>query len=156
VRRISGKEKMEKVPLAGPNSSAKLKTAVLVDVDGTLAGPYRAGRRKLRPTALSAIKMLSEHAPVFLWSISGADNGKRLLFEFPKLGQFISGCYGKFDYPLEMVERLYCIDDEPTDPQAFVLRCNYVIVDTYNGGSDSGLLLEAAEVIVQHILKTGL
>ena len=127
----------------------KLKTAVLVDVDGTLAGPYQKRNRKLRPTALSAIKLLTEHAPVFLWSIVGADNGERLIREFPKLEPYIAGCYGKADFPLDMVEHPYCIDDETIDPQ--VLRCNYVIVNTYDGGWDSGVLLEAAKRIAKHI-----
>ncbi len=129
----------------------KLKTAVLVDVDGTLASPYQSGNRKLRPTAVPAIKMLAEHTPVFLWSIVGAENGNRLIREFPVLTPYIVGCYGKNDFPLHMVEHPYCIDDEAIDPQ--VIRSHHVIVDTYYGGPDSGLLAEAARTIVDHISR---
>jgi hypothetical protein len=141
-------KKMEKIPVSGLNASKKLKTAVLVDVDGTLAGPYKNKNRQLRPTALSAIKMLSEHAPVFLWSIVGADNGERLISEFAELGDYVTGCYGKDDFLLHLVEHPYCIDDEAVDPQ---ILCNHVIVDTYNGGPDSGHLLKAAQIIAMRL-----
>lgn len=130
----------------------KLKGVVLIDVDGTVASPYKYGQRQLRPTALPAIRLLAEHAPVYLWSIVGAENGERLIREFPELKPCIAGCYGKADFPLEMVEHPYCIDDEAIDPQVF--RCNYVIVDTYDGGWDSGLLLEAARCIIEDIAGT--
>jgi len=133
------------------HSSCLLKIAVLIDVDGTLAGPYKHGYRKLHPTALSAIKMLAKRTHVFLWSIAGADNGKRLIREFPELKRYITGCYGKDEFPLDTVQQAYCIDDEAMDPQLF--KCNYLIVDTYNGGADSGLLLEAAGTIVDHISR---
>lgn len=56
------------------DGKTRLKTAVLVDVDGTLAGIYRNGKRPLRSSAPGALKLLSEHAPVFLWSIVGAES----------------------------------------------------------------------------------
>ena len=131
---------------------SRLKAAVLVDVDGTLASTYQEGKREVRPTALSAIKMLSEHAPVFLWSIVGADNGQRLISEFPELQPFIAGSYGKDEFPLEMVEHPYCIDDDGADEVIF--RCNHVILnETYDGGPDSGILMKAARRIVDDIRR---
>src|SRR5258708_4122514 len=53
----------------------RLGVAVLVDVDGTLVGPYRNGKRELRDSAYDALAILAEVAPVFLWSIVRADNG---------------------------------------------------------------------------------
>ena len=53
---------------------SRLKTAILVDADGTLAGIYRARKRPLRSPAPGALKMLSEHASVFLWSIVGGED----------------------------------------------------------------------------------
>ncbi len=129
---------------------SKLKAAVFVDVDGTLASTYQKGKRQLRPTALSAIKMLSSHAPVFLWSVAGAENAERLTSEFPQLRPYIAGCYGKKDFPLELVDYPYCIDDEGIDD--VVLQINHVILnETYDGGPDSELLLEAAKSIVSHM-----
>ena len=78
----------------------KLKVAVLVDVDGTLAGLYLNGVRELRSTAIPALKILSDHAPVFLWSVVGYENGGRLLREYPELREFISGCFDKENLPL--------------------------------------------------------
>ena len=124
---IPEKEKMKKIPIAELNGSKKLKTAIFLDVDGALAGKYVNGRRELRSTALLAIKMLSEYAPVFLWSVVEG-NAERLVAEFSELSPYISGCYGKEDFPLDLVENPYCIDDEAVDFQ--VLKCNHVIVDT--------------------------
>jgi len=36
----------------------KLKVAVLVDVDGTLAGLYQKGKRKLRPSAIIGLQIV--------------------------------------------------------------------------------------------------
>ena len=138
-------------PLVQDCHGKRLRISVFVDIDGSLAGFYQKGARCLRPDALPAIKMLAEHAPVFLWSIVGADNGERLIREFPKLEPYIAGCYGKDNFPLHMVEHPYCIDDEEMDAQ--VVQSHHIIVDTYYGGPDSGLLMEAASTIVDHISR---
>jgi hypothetical protein len=138
----------------GIDGTGRLKKAVLVDVDGTLAGEYRKGKRKLRPSAVAAIKFLAANAPVYLWSVAGAENAERLIEEFPKLSPYIAGCYGKGEFPLGLVDHPYCIDDEAIDKE--VLECNYVVLnETYDGGKDSGLLLKAARAIVEHMSKSG-
>jgi hypothetical protein len=150
VDSIYTKHDLPKNRLVEWDDRSRLKAAVLVDVDGTLASTYQEGNRQLRPTALSAIKTLSNHAPVFLWSVAGAENAERLTSEFPQLMPYIAGCYDKKDFPLELVENLYCIDDEEFD--SVVLQCNYVILnETYDGGPDSGLLMEATRSIVNHM-----
>lgn len=94
--------------------------------------------------------MLSEVAPVFLWSIVGPDNGTRLLREYPELRPHVKGCYGKLDFPLENVERAFAIDDEAYD--APVLRCRYVLLDaTYWGGDEEGDLRRIASALVAEI-----
>ena len=134
------------------NGQTRLETAVLIDVDGTLASAYRNGRRELRPSALKSIKLLSNYAPVFLWSIAGERNPKRLLEEFSELQPYIRGCWGKDEFPLEMVDYPYCIDD--TDLDEAVRRCDHVILgQTWDGGDDPGDLAEAARVIVEALKK---
>ena len=133
-----------------PSKGNLLKRAILVDVDGTLAGPYRNGKRELRPSAIPALRALSEHAPVILWSIVGPDNPRRLLQEFPDLAPFVAGCYGKDDFPLDQVEEAYAIDDEALD--APVLCCNHwILSETYDGGVDTGELDEAVRAIIDRI-----
>jgi hypothetical protein len=150
VRRITGKQTTRKKVGGGWPDKGRLKTAVLVDVDGCLAGKYYKGKREIRPNALGAIKMLSEHAPVFLWSIVSG-NAERLLAEFPQLGPYVAGCYGKNDFPFGTAECLYCIDDVGSDEA--LLKCHHVIIlnETYNGGPCSGLLMNAVKIIVDHI-----
>ena len=132
------------------NGRTRLEIAVLIDVDGTLASAYRNGRRELRPSALQSIKLLSSYAPVFLWSIAGERNPKRLLEEFAQLQPYIRGCWDKDEFPLEMVDSPYCIDD--TDLDEAVRRCNHVILGlTWDGGDDPGDLTEAAKIIVEAI-----
>src|SRR5262245_39385516 len=93
----------------------RLKVAVLVDVDGTLAGPYRNGSREIRPSAVDALALASRHAPVFLWSIAGDDNGTRLLEEFPALRRFVTRSFSKDGFPLHLVDRAYAVDDDDCD-----------------------------------------
>jgi hypothetical protein len=139
----------------GQGSPRHLPVAILVDVDGTLAGPYRQGRRELRPSAARVLAMLAEVAPVFLWSIVGAENGTRLLQEFPELRPHVKGCHGKLDFPLETVGRAYAIDDEAVD--APVLDCRQVLlVDTYRGGAEAGDdFLRLATELIAHIRGDG-
>ena len=129
---------------------SRLKTAILVDVDGTLAGIYRNGERPLRSSAPGALKMLSEHAPVFLWSIVGAENAERLIKEYPEISQYVSGCYGKEDFPMDMVEQVYCIDDQLADEQVINSE-NVFLVDCYECGADTGFLMDAVKVVVKCI-----
>ena len=127
-----------------------LPVAILVDVDGTLAGPYRQGRRELRPSAREVLAMLAEAAPVFLWSIVGADNGERLLDEYPELRPHVRGCYGKEDFPLDRVDRAFAIDDEAYD--APVMRCYCFLLDaSYRGGGEEDDLRRAAIELIADI-----
>ena len=88
--------------------------------------------------------------PVFLWSIAGAENGLSLMAQFPELTKIISGCFSKENFPIELIDNPFAIDDEGVDP--VVLRCHHVILgETYEGGEDSGTLIEAAEIIVAAI-----
>ena len=135
------------------DGTQRLPVAIFVDVDGTLAGPYRQDKRELRPSAREALAMLSEVAPVFLWSIVGADNATRLLAEFPELRPYVKGCYGKLDFPLDTVDRAYAIDDEALDDP--VLACHRVgLCDSYRGGADTDDLLRVASAIVADIRAT--
>lgn len=136
------------------NRRDRLKVAILVDVDGTLVSPYRNSKRELRSSAPKALELLSSHAPLFLWSIAGPENGWRLLKEFSQFRSLVSGCYGKSEFPLHLVDNPYCIDDEQVDDE--VLQCNQVIVDTFQGGKDSNDLLEAAQIVIRHITDKGL
>ena len=136
------------------DQQSRLPVAVCVDVDGTLAGLYQSGRRELRSSAVVALELLSRHAPVFLWSIAGAENGDRLIEEFPQLRPFVTGCYSKEGFPLHLVDNAFAIDDGEID-QA-VLECNHVVLDeTYYGGEDSGSLLEAAKAVLAAMQARG-
>jgi hypothetical protein len=85
---------------------------------------------------------------VFPWSIVRADNGERLLREFPELGPHVRGCYGKLDFPFETVDRAYAIDDEAID--APVLRCHQILlVDTYRGGDEGDDFLRLASTLAE-------
>jgi hypothetical protein len=129
---------------------SRLVVAVLVDVDGTLAGIYRAGKRQLRETAVAALDLLSQQVPVFLWSIAGAENGARLIREFPALKTLVSGCFGKADFPIHLVDAPIAIDDECADQ--VVLDCNDVILgQSYDGGEDTDSLIRAARIVVAAI-----
>jgi hypothetical protein len=130
--------------------NAGLVVAIFVDVDGTLAGPYHKGKRPLRASAGEALAMLAGAAPVFLWSIVGADNGARLLAEFPELGRHVAGTHGKAEFPLRTVEHPFAIDDELID--SAVLSCRHFILESsYFGGPDSDDLLRAAAAVVDEI-----
>jgi hypothetical protein len=129
-----------------------MDVAVFVDVDGTLVGPYRRGARELRPSAVEVVAMLADAAPVFLWSIVGPDNGRRLLKEFPELDRHVTGTCGKSDSPLETVARPFAIDDEAID--ACVLACRHFILDSsYFGGADTDDLRRAATAVIAEIGK---
>ncbi len=129
---------------------SRLNIAILVDVDGTLAGPYRAGQRALRPSAHDALKMSAQHAPTFLWSIAGAENGLRLIQEYPEIKPYVTGSFGKEEFPLHLVEKSFAIDDEGIDDA--VERCRHVVlIESYDGGEDSDCLMEAVKAIVNAI-----
>ncbi len=128
-----------------------LNVAVMVDVDGTLAGVYKNGDRPVRDDVEKALKMLSDVAPVILWSMGGTDNCTRLLCEHQELIPYVSHIAHKIGFPIELIKQPYCIDDQEADEA--VIQCDRVIVDTYFGGEDSGQLLEAARLIVAAIKK---
>ena len=87
---------------------------------------------------------------MYLWSHAGAENVERSLDEFPELQPYISGSHGKQGFPRSRFDTVYCIDDEAIDDE--VLSENHVILnDTYDGGEDSGVSLEAARLIVREI-----
>ena len=131
-------------------SLGRMSKAILVDVDGTLVGPYFQGRRELRASAPRVLEMLSQVAPVFLWSIVGPENGARLLEEFPELRQYVSGCYGKAEFPLSAVDHPYAIDDESVDDR--VICCHHYILDTsYCGGAEADDLVRVTTELVAEL-----
>ncbi len=77
------------------SGKSRLSIAVLVDVDGTLAGVYRNGRRPIRPTAEVALRLRSSYAPVFLGSIAGEENGRRSLRSTPRTARTFQAFSGK-------------------------------------------------------------
>jgi hypothetical protein len=128
-----------------------LEVAVMVDIDGTLAGVYHDGTRDVREEAAEALAMLSAVAPVCLWSLTGADNCRRLLEERPDLAQYVSYVSHKIGFPLERIRHAFCIDDQ--EAEHVVMECDRVIIDTYYEGKSSGQLLEAARLVVDAIEK---
>lgn len=129
---------------------SRLPVAILVDVDGTLAGMYRGDERDLRPGASEALARLARVAPVFLWSAAGSDNGRRLLAEYPALKRHVTGCWHKEEFPLDLVDAPYAIDDDGVDEP--VLLCRHVILDeTWFGGEDDGLFARAVEIVLAAI-----
>ncbi|MEJ5359425.1 MAG: hypothetical protein WHT06_12215 [Desulfobacterales bacterium] len=80
---------------------------MLVDVDGTPAGVYRNGRRPARPPAVEALRLLAGHAPVFLWSIAGEENGRRVIKEYPEIRPYVSGGFGQREFAFAKVGRVY-------------------------------------------------
>jgi hypothetical protein len=106
----------------------------------------------LRASAADTLKLLAQHAPVFLWSIAGADNGHRLLEEYPEIRNYVAGSYGKQDFPLHLIECPFAIDDETLDD--VVLQCNHIILNkSYEGGKDSPDLLEAAPIVAETLQR---
>lgn len=97
--------------------------------------------------------MLSQVAPVFLWSIVGPENGARLLEEFPELRPYILGCYGKGDFPLAVVDRPYAIDDESVDDRVILCR-HYILDSSYCGGVEADDLLRVTYELVAEIRRT--
>jgi hypothetical protein len=131
---------------------SKLTIAILVDVDGTLAGLYRQGKRELRASSAESLKLLAQQAPVFLWSTAGAENGLRLMQEYSEIKGYVAGSYGKQDFPLHLIESPFAIDDEELDD--VVLQCHHVSLnETYEGGENSGDLLEAAQIVVDAVQR---
>ena len=121
-----------------------------MDVDGTLAGMYRGDVRDLRPGAAEALARLAHDAPVFLWSAAGADNGRRLLAEYPALKRHVTNCWHKEEFPLDLVDAPHAIDDDGVDEP--VLLCRHVTVgETWFGGEDDGLFALAVESVLAAI-----
>ena len=123
--------------------------AVMVDVDGTLAGVYEGDVRPVRENVAKALEILSKLAPVILWSMGGEDNCMRLLREHPELIPQVSYIGHKIGFPLELIKHPFCIDDQEADE--IVLQCDRVIVDTYYGGKDSGQFLEATRIVAKAV-----
>ena len=133
---------------------SRLTFAILVDVDGTLVGPYRGGQRELRASAYEALKLLAQEAPVFLWSMAGGENGLRLIQEYPEIKSYVRGSFGKEEFPLHLIESPFAIDDDGVDDA--VMRCCHVVLnESYEGGEDSGCLLEAARIVVKALQQEG-
>ncbi len=123
---------------------------ILIDVDGTLAGIYRGGRRPLRPGARAALERLAAVADVYLWSVAGRENADRLLREYPELAPHVRGTFEKDEAVLEQFDDAYCIDDEEIDEA--VLRCHRAIVSPYDAGDEEdGLLWRAADFLIESI-----
>jgi hypothetical protein len=79
---------------------------------------------------VAALEILSQEAPVFLGSIAGAENGRRLLQKFPVLGPFVSGCFGNEEFPLHLgAARVVVAAIRARRPSAMSLRCKAVPPD---------------------------
>jgi hypothetical protein len=128
---------------------SNIDVAVMVDIDGTLCSPPVCGKRVLRPDAEEALRELSRVAHVILWSTAGRKTGERVLEQFPRLAPYVSYVAGKADLPCHLIGLAYCIDDGDVD--GCIQRGNQVIVERFNGGEDSGVLLEAASIIADDI-----
>ncbi|UCG51688.1 MAG: hypothetical protein JSW58_16135 [Candidatus Latescibacterota bacterium] len=130
---------------------SRIHVAVMVDIDGTLCSPPENGIRALRPDAEAALRGLSIVAHVVLWSIGGREIGERVLEQFPELVPHVSFVAGKGDLPCHLIDLTYSIDDGKVEECE--RRGNRVIVDRYEGGDSSGLLLEAACMIADDIRR---
>ena len=133
-----------------------LEFAFLFDVDGTIGGLYRGGRRPLRPGVEEAMQRLAGIGCVFIWSIVDG-NAERLLEEYPELGRVVEGALAKEAFwDRYSVDHGFAIDDHDLDPP--VRRCAVVLVDEYEGGDvDDGQLRMAADWIIDQVqrLKMG-
>lgn len=134
------------------NRTSEIKVAVFLDVDGTLCSRPKAGKRELRPRAVEALEELSKAAHVILWSMSGTSACERVLQRFPELAPYISLVADKAEFPCESIELVYSIDDG--DVSECTENGNRYIVTSYNGGPESGQLLEAARKIVDDIRRS--
>lgn len=134
------------------DGESNIDVAVFVDIDGTLCSRPKAGHRELRPFAADALRELSSVAHVVLWSMGGRDAGERVLKRFPEIAPYVSYVTGKADVPLDLVRDAYSIDDG--DVTECKTHGNRVTVSSFNGGEDSGALLEAARRIVNEIRRS--
>jgi len=130
---------------------SNIDVAVMVDIDGTLCSPPVCGKRVLRPDAEEALRKLSEVAHVILWSTGGRHPGELVLKQFPQLASYVSYVAGKADLPCHLIGLAYCIDDGAVD--GCVQRGNQILIERFNGGEDSGALLEAAGIIADDIRR---
>ena len=130
---------------------SNIDVAVMVDIDGTLCSPPVCGKRVLRPDAEEALRELSLVAHVVLWSTAGRQNGERVLEQFPQLVPYVSHVAGKADLPCHLIGLAYCIDDGAVD--GCEKRGNQFIIERFNGGENSGALLEAASIIADDIRR---
>ncbi len=62
--------------------------------------------------------------------------------------RYVSGCYGKEDFPVDMVDQVFCIDDQLVDEQV-TNTDNVFLADCYEGGEDAGLLMEATRAVAR-------
>lgn len=133
------------------DGETEIDAAVFVDIDGTLCSRPEAGHRELRPFAADALRELSSVAHVVLWSMGGRGAGERVLKRFPEIAPYVSFVTDKADAPLDLVRDAYSIDDG--DVTECTASGNRVTVSSFNGGEDSGALLEAARRIVNDIRR---
>ncbi len=131
------------------DGKTNIEVAVMVDIDGTLCSPPKAGKRDLRPDAVDALRELSVVSHVVLWSMGGREAGERVVEQFPELAPYVSFIAEKGDLPCHLIGELYAIDDG--DVTECVKNGNLVTVVSYKGGADSGELLEAACMTVDDI-----
>ena len=122
-----------------------------MDIDGTLCSPPKAGHRELRPYAVDALRELSSVAHVVLWSMGGRGAGERVLERFPEIAPYVSHVTDKANAQLDLVRDAYSIDDG--DVTECTAKGNRVTVSSFNGGEDTGVLLEAAKRIVDDIRR---
>jgi hypothetical protein len=53
-----------------------------------------------------------------------------------------------------MVDQVFCVDDQLVDEQVINAE-NVVLVDCYEGGEDTGLLMNAVRTLIKHLDADG-
>jgi len=98
---------------------------------------------------MDGMRALQRHAPVFLWSVAGRENGERLLNEYSDLRSLVTGCFDKDSFPVERVRCVYCIDDEAVDE--VVRSAHHFLVPTFNELPDPGGFLDAVTDLLRSL-----